>query len=140
MDPGTLGNGSNNFMQSFSPEKASLRQPCLVLDKQAVRHAGSQVGGQRRGSCTCSCPSCSYDRGHVCGIGDVRVRLHAGKQAGRQAGRQPGRQAGIQADRRAGKGFARFHVRVHAVLMTVAMLTVLVLFVLVFMFVSMLCI
>ena len=136
MDPGTLGNDSNNFMQSFSPEKASLRQPCLVLDKQAVRHAGSQVGGQRRGSCTCSCPSCSYDRVHVCGIGDVRVRLHAGKQAGRQ----PGRQAGIQADRQAGKGYARFHARVHAVVMTMAMRTVLVLLVLVFMFVSMLCI
>ena len=97
MDPGTLGNDSNNFMQSFSPEKASLRQPCLVLDKQAVRHAGSQVGGQRRGSCTCSCPWCAYDRGRVCGIGDVRVRLHAGKQAGSQAGKQAFKQTGRRA-------------------------------------------
>ena len=101
MDPGTLGNASNHCMPSSAPRKRqALRQHWPVLDKQAVRHAGRQVGGQRLGSCPC--------RVHgvlmtvvvfVVLVMFVLVSMQASRQAARQASRHSSRQAGGQRPR-----------------------------------------
>ena len=101
MDPGTLGNASNYFMPSSAPRKRqALRQPWLVLDKQAVRHAGGRVGGQRPRS------RHARVRGvlmtvvvYVVLVVFVLVSMQASRQAARQASRHSSRQAGGQRPR-----------------------------------------